>query len=90
MSSKDFGISNLAGDRVGLSLTGFAETGDTNNLFSTSLSTFDNLAQGMTNSFQASFLANVLGSFDAIYSLTLADFAPDGAYAAIRLAAAMA
>jgi hypothetical protein len=85
VASKSFGISNLAGDRVGLSLTSFTETGDTSNLFSTSLATFNNLGQGNTNSFIASFLANTLGSYGASYKLTLADVAPDVAYASNTL-----
>jgi hypothetical protein len=85
VSSQSFGISNLAGDRVGLSLSGFTETGDTSNLFSTNLANFSGLGQGTTNNFSASFLANAIGTFGAKYSLTLEDFAPTGPYASNTL-----
>lgn len=84
VSSKGFSIFNFAGERVGLNLTGVTESGDSNNLFSTNISTFDNLAQGTSKGFYADFLANSLGSFAAQYSLTLGDFA-SSAYASDTL-----
>lgn len=69
---KDFGISNRAGDRVGLKLTGIAASGDTA-MFSPGLALFDNLGQGATNGYQASFLGTTAGAYGATYQLTLAD-----------------
>jgi hypothetical protein len=86
VAAKDFSIANLFDtNRVGLKLTDFVETGDTNHVFSTSLSLFDNLAQGNANSYTASFLATTLGSSSATYQLTLADANPDVAYASSSL-----
>ncbi len=85
VKAKDFSIANLAdANRVGLKLTGVAET-DANNVFSTSLSLFDNLAQGASNGYTASFLATTLGKNTASYQLTLADANPDVAFAADSL-----
>ncbi|WP_020655761.1 PEP-CTERM sorting domain-containing protein [Massilia niastensis] len=85
VASQAFSIFNLAagagGERVGMKLTNIAETGDSNNLFSTDLSTFSNLAAGASKDFSASFLASMLGSFNASYELTLADVAPGVAFA---------
>jgi hypothetical protein len=87
VASQAFSIFNLAGDRVALQLTGFSESGDSNNLFSTDLDYFSNLAAGISKAFQASFQASALGSFGATYQLTLADVAPDLAYAVNTLGA---
>lgn len=85
VQAKDFSIANLADkDRVGLKLTGVAET-DTNNVFGTSLALFDNLVQGGSKSYTASFLATVLGKNTATYQLTLADANPDVAFASDSL-----
>jgi hypothetical protein len=86
VAAKNFSIANLAdGNRVGLKLTGVTETGDVNNVFGTSLSLFDNLAQGGSNGYTASFLANVLGKNTATYQLTLADANPAVAFASDSL-----
>lgn len=86
VASKNFSISNLLDtNRVGLKLTNFVETGDVNNVFSTSLSLFDNLAQGGSNGYTASFLATSLGNLSASYQLTLADANPDVAFASDTL-----
>lgn len=86
VTAKNFSIANLAdGNRVGLKLTGFTESGDVNNVFGTSLSLFDNLAQGGSNGYTASFLANVLGKNTATYQLTLADANPNVAFASDSL-----
>jgi hypothetical protein len=86
VAAKNFSIANLADpNRVGLKLTGVTETGDTNNVFSTSLSLFDNLAQGGSNGYTASFLATVLGKNSATYQLTLADANPNVAFASDSL-----
>jgi hypothetical protein len=85
VASQAFSIFNLAGDRVALQLTGFSASGDSSNLFSTDLDYFSNLAAGISKAFQASFQASALGSFGATYQLTLADVAPDVAYAANTL-----
>ncbi|WP_229452201.1 PEP-CTERM sorting domain-containing protein [Massilia niastensis] len=89
VDSQAFSIFNLAagagGERVGMKLTNIAETGDSNNLFSTNLAGFSNLAAGGSKDFSASFLASMLGSFNASYELTLADVAPNGSYAANTL-----
>lgn len=88
VAAKNFSIANLLDtNRVGLKLTGIAETGDTNNVFSTSLSLFSNLAQGASNGYTASFLATTLGSQAASYQLTLADANPDVAFASDTLGA---
>jgi hypothetical protein len=88
VASKNFSISNLLDtNRVGLKLTNVAETGDANNVFSTSLSLFDNLAQGASNGYTASFLATSLGNLAASYQLTLADANPDTAFASNTLGA---
>ncbi|MFS2082030.1 PEP-CTERM sorting domain-containing protein [Telluria sp. Tellsp131] len=85
VKAKDFSIANLAAnDRVGLKLTNVAET-DANNVFGTSLALFDNLVQGGSNGYTASFLATVLGKNMATYQLTLADATPDGTYASDTL-----
>jgi hypothetical protein len=85
VKAKDFSIANLADpNRVGLKLTGVTET-DANNVFSTSLSLFDNLAQGGANGYTASFLATTLGKSTATYQLTLADANPDVAFASDSL-----
>jgi hypothetical protein len=85
VTAKDFSIANLADkDRVGLKLTGVTET-DANNVFSTSVSLFDNLAQGGSNGYTASFLATTLGKNTATYKLTLADANPDVAFASDSL-----
>jgi len=85
VAAKDFSIANLADkDRVGLKLTGVTET-DANNVFSTSVSLFDNLVQGGSNSYTASFLATTLGKNTATYTLTLADANPDVAFASDSL-----
>jgi hypothetical protein len=84
--AKSFSIANLFDtNRVGLKLTNFVETGDVNNVFSTNLSLFDNLAQGTSNSYTASFLATTLGNNSATYQLTLADANPDVAFASSSL-----
>jgi len=86
VTAKNFSIANLAdGNRVGLKLTGISESGDVNNVFGTSLSVFDNLAQGGSNSYTASFLATTLGKNSATYQLTLADANPDVAFASNSL-----
>jgi hypothetical protein len=86
VASKTFSISNLFDtNRVGLKLTNIAETGDVNNVFSTSLSLFDNLAQGGSNNYTASFLATSLGNLAASYQLTLADANPDVTFASDTL-----
>jgi hypothetical protein len=86
VTAKNFSIANLAdGNRVGLKLTGVTESGDVNNVFGTSLSLFDNLAQGGSNGYTASFLANVLGKNTATYQLTLADANPNVAFASDSL-----
>ncbi|MBW8900842.1 MAG: PEP-CTERM sorting domain-containing protein [Massilia sp.] len=83
---KNFSIANLFdANRVGLKLTDIVETGDANNVFSTSLSLFDNLAKGNTNNYTASFLATTLGNNSATYQLTLADAAPDVVFASSSL-----
>jgi hypothetical protein len=85
VTAKDFSIANLADtDRVGLKLTNVAET-DANNVFGTSLALFDNLVQGGSNGYTASFLATVLGKNTATYKLTLADANPDVAFASDSL-----
>ncbi|WP_371766756.1 PEP-CTERM sorting domain-containing protein [Massilia sp.] len=85
VKAKDFSIANLAdNDRAGLKLTNVAET-DANNVFGTSLALFDNLVQGGSNGYTASFLATVLGKNTATYQLTLADATPDGTYASDTL-----
>ncbi len=85
VTGKDFSIANLADkDRVGLKLTGVTETG-ANNVFSTTVSLFDNLAQGGANSYTATFLATTLGKNTATYKLTLADANPDVAFASDSL-----
>ena len=85
VKAKDFSIANLADtSRVGLKLTGVTET-DANNVFSTSLSLFDNLVQGGSNGYTASFLASTLGKSTATYQLTLADANPDVAFASDSL-----
>lgn len=73
--SKNFGISNQAGDRVGLKLSSIVGSGDTS-VFSTGLDLFGNLGQGATNQFSASFLGSLAGTYGASYQLTLADVAP--------------
>lgn len=86
VASKTFSISNVFDtNRVGLKLTNVVETGDVNNVFSTNLSLFDNLAQGGSNNYTASFLATSLGSLSASYQLTLADANPDVAFASDTL-----
>jgi hypothetical protein len=86
VAAKDFSIANLGdANRVGLKLTGVAESGDVNNVFGTSLSLFDNLAQGGSNSYTASFLATTLGKNTATYQLTLADANPNVAFASDSL-----
>jgi hypothetical protein len=86
VGAKSFSIANLFDtNRVGLKLTNFVETGDVNNVFSTNLSLFNNLAQGTSNSYTASFLANALGNNSATYQLTLADANPDVAFASSSL-----
>jgi hypothetical protein len=86
VGDKDFSIANLIdANRVGLKLTNIVETGDVNNVFSTSMSTFDNLAQGNKNNYSASFLATTLGNNSATYQLTLADAAPDVVFASSSL-----
>jgi hypothetical protein len=86
VASKTFSISNLFDtNRVGLKLTNVVETGDVNNVFSTDLSLFDNLAQGGSNNYTASFLATSLGNLAASYQLTLADANPDVAFASDTL-----
>lgn len=84
VSSKGFSIFNLDGNRVGLGLNSFVESGDANNMFSTDLSAFSNLAAGGDNDFNANFLANTLGTFGAQYALVLGDSA-SGAYASTTL-----
>jgi hypothetical protein len=85
VKAKDFSIANLADTgRVGLKLTGVTET-DANNVFSTSVSLFDNLAQGGSYGYTASFLATTLGKNTATYQLTLADANPDVAFASDSL-----
>jgi hypothetical protein len=74
-----FSLANLLGDRVALSLTGFSESGDTANLFSTNLAAFDNLIQGSSKAFEADFLSSTVGKYNASYTLTFADYAPDAA-----------
>jgi len=86
VGDKSFSIANLFdANRVGLKLTDIVETGDANNVFSTSLSLFGNLATGNTNNYSASFVANTLGNNSATYNLTLADAAPDVVYASSSL-----
>ena len=86
VGDKSFSIANLFdANRVGLKLTDIVETGDANNVFSTSLSLFGNLATGNTNNYSASFVANTLGNNSATYQLTLADAAPDVVYASSSL-----
>jgi hypothetical protein len=86
VGGKTFSIANLFdANRVGLKLTNIVETGDDNNVFSTDLSLFDNLAQGNANHYTASFLATTLGSNTATYQLTLADAAPDVVFASSSL-----
>ena len=86
VAAKNFSIANLADtNRVGLKLTGVAESGDVNNVFGTSLSLFDNLAQGGSSGYTASFLATTLGKNTATYQLTLADANPDVAFASDSL-----
>jgi hypothetical protein len=86
VASKTFSISNLFDtNRVGLKLTNIVETGDVNNVFSTNLSLFDNLAQGGSNNYTASFLATSLGNLSASYQLTLADANPDVTFASDTL-----
>jgi len=86
VGDKDFSIANLIdANRVGLKLTNIVETGDVNNVFSTSMSTFGNLAQGNKNNYSASFLATTLGNNSATYQLTLADAAPDVVFASSSL-----
>lgn len=86
VGDKNFSIANLLdANRVGLKLTDIVETGDANNVFSTSLSMFNNLAQGNTNNYSASFLATTLGNNSATYQLTLADAAPDVVFASSSL-----
>lgn len=86
VGDKNFSIANLFdANRVGLKLTDIVETGDVNNVFSTSLSLFNNLAQGSANNYTASFLATTLGTSSATYQLTLADAAPDVVYASSSL-----
>jgi len=86
VGDKSFSITNLLdANRVGLKLTDIVETGDANNVFSTSLSLFGNLATGNSNNYTASFLANTLGNNSATYKLTLADAAPDVVYASSSL-----
>jgi len=86
VGDKNFSIANLFDtNRVGLKLTNIVETGDVNNVFSTSLSMFGNLAQGNVNNYSASFLATTLGNNSATYQLTLADAAPDVVFASSSL-----
>ncbi|MCS0615254.1 PEP-CTERM sorting domain-containing protein [Massilia kyonggiensis] len=86
VKAKDFSIANLGdANRVGLKLTSFAESGDKNDVFKTDLSLFDNLGQGGTNGYTASFLATALGLNTATYQLTLADANPDVAFASDSL-----
>lgn len=86
VGDKNFSIANLFDtNRVGLKLMDVVETGDANNVFSTSLSMFDNLAQGSKNNYTASFLATTLGNNAATYQLTLADAAPDVVFASSSL-----
>lgn len=86
VGDKNFSIANLFDtNRVGLKLTNIVETGDVNNVFSTSLSIFGNLAQGNANNYAASFLATTLGNNSATYQLTLADAAPDVVFASSSL-----
>ncbi len=86
VKAKDFSIANLGDtNRVGLKLTSFAESGDKNDVFKTDLSLFDNLGQGGTNGYTASFLATALGLNTATYQLTLADANPDVAFASDSL-----
>jgi hypothetical protein len=61
--NKDFSIASLLDtNRVGLKLTTIVETGDVDNVFTTSLSTFGNLARGNKNNYSASILATTLGN----------------------------
>lgn len=76
-----FFIHNLAGERVGMTMTGITETGDTSNKFSTNVANFGTLAAGASHNYGASFLTDAIGSFGAIYEFTFADAAPDGTYA---------
>jgi hypothetical protein len=86
VASQNFSIANLLdANRVGLKLTNVVETGDTNNVFSTNLSLFNNLAQGASNGYTASLLATTLGSLTASYQLTLGDANPDVAFASDTL-----
>jgi hypothetical protein len=86
VGDKNFEIANLFDtNRVGLKLTNIVETGDVNNVFSTSLAMFGNLAQGNANNYSASFLATTLGNNSATYQLTLADAAPDVVFASSSL-----
>lgn len=86
VKAKDFSIANLGdANRVGLKLTDYAESGDKNGVFSTTLSLFDNLGQGGAKGYTASFLATALGLNTATYQLTLADANPDVAFASDSL-----
>jgi hypothetical protein len=80
-----FSIFNGGGNRVGLRLIGVTEAGTGNGMFSTNLNTYGNIAAGSSQGFNASFLANQLGSFSTSYQLTLADLAPSISYAASTL-----
>ncbi|MBQ5949729.1 choice-of-anchor E domain-containing protein [Massilia sp. ST3] len=80
-----FFIHNLAGDRVGLTMTGISESGDSSNRFTTNVANFGTLAAGASYNYGASFLTDMIGSFGAIYEFTFADAAPDGAFATSTL-----
>ena len=84
-ANQAFSIFNAAGNRVGLQLTGFSETGSGNSMFSTGLNTDGSIAAGGSKAFNASFLANQLGSYSTSYQLTLADLAPSISYASSTL-----
>jgi hypothetical protein len=84
-----FSLANLFGDRVALSLTGFTETGDLGNQFGTNLMKFDNLAAGNSKQFEADFLANSVGKYNATYLLTFADYAPQAASSTLHSGATL-
>ena len=72
-ASLGFSIFNLANsDRTGLDLDGIVGSGDTTALL-TDLAPFVDLAQGLSDSFTASFDTATLGSYAASYQLSLSD-----------------
>ncbi|MBQ5942864.1 choice-of-anchor E domain-containing protein [Massilia sp. AB1] len=80
-----FFFHNLAGERVGMNMTGIAETGDPDDQFTTNVASVGTLAAGTSKHYAASFLTDKVGSFGAMYEFIFADAAPEGSYAASTL-----